>query len=170
MGTCLYAAYGSNLHPLRLGQRIPGARLVGQGYLDGWYMRYHKKSDVDGSGKCSIFPGAGGVHFAVYEMALADKPILDAIEGVGVGYEDVSISLPGFEDCQTYVARQEVIDSGLVPMDWYRDLVLAGCLYHRFPEQYINEVAATPAITDPDAVRRRANQDLVRQLRDGDRT
>ena len=110
------------------------------------------------------------MHFAVYEMALADKPILDAIEGVGVGYEDVSISLPGFEDCQTYVARQEVIDSGLVPMDWYRDLVLAGCLYHRFPEQYIAEVAATPTIADPDPARRRANQDLVRQLRDGDRT
>jgi len=170
LSTYLYAAYGSNLHPLRLGLRTPSARLIGQSHHDDWFMRFHKRSDVDGSGKCTIFPGEGGVHFAIYELALAEKPILDAIEGVGIGYNDVCISLPGFDDCQTYVARQEVVDPGLVPMDWYRDIVVAGCLYHRFPDAYVAEVATTPAMPDPDPVRSRDNLDLARRLTNGART
>ena len=159
-----YAAYGSNLHPLRLARRTPSARLLGQAYRDDWVLRFHKKSDVDGSGKCGIVPGDGGVHFALYEIDLAEKPVLDAVEGAGVGYEDATISLPGFGDCRTYVAREEVIDPSLLPMDWYREIVLAGCAFNRFPDAYIAEIAATPFVADPDPVRSRDNWDLALRL------
>jgi hypothetical protein len=34
--TVLYAAYGSNLHPLRLAARAPSAALLGTCALPGW--------------------------------------------------------------------------------------------------------------------------------------
>lgn len=165
--TYRYAAYGSNLHPLRLQRRVPSARPLGIATLGAWQMRFHKKSDVDGSGKCSIFPGSEGVNFAIYEIDVGEKPILDAIEGLGSGYDEMTLCMAHFGDCQTYVARDEVVDADLLPMDWYRELVLAGCAFNHFPDQYVAAIAATPVIADPNPDRRRENWELVERLRGG---
>jgi hypothetical protein len=166
MNDCLYAAYGSNLHPARLAQRVPSARLLGTSVIDGYELRFNKRSFVDGTGKCTIGPGNGVVHTAIFAMTGADKRRLDEWEGLGKGYDDTEIELPEFGVCRTYIAAATALDDDLKPVDWYRELVLLGCQKHRFPADYVRAIERIEAIEDPDRARRRAHWRLVRQLRD----
>lgn len=156
----LYAAYGSNLHPLRLSRRLATARLLGTSFLDDWSLRFHKRS-VDGSGKCSIQNGSSGVHFAIYDISEADKQLLDTIEGVGSGYAEICIDVPGYGTCFSYTASDTHIDSSLLPYDWYKKLVLAGARAHGFPAAYIEKILSIAARRDPDLVRHQEMWDLV---------
>ena len=133
-------------------------------------MHFHKRSDIDGSGKCTITQGAEGVHFAVYEIAKSEKPLLDAIEGLGKGYDELTVHLPEYGDCQTYVAVAQVIDTALEPMDWYKALVLLGCRVNGFPDTYVRRIDALSSTVDPDVARWRAQWQLVAAIaRDGER-
>jgi len=164
---CLYAAYGSNLHPARLSARIPGARFVATRFLEGWTLCFHKRGK-DGSGKCSIAPGGSGVHVAIYEISDEDKRILDRIEGVGAGYRDEALMIEGLGHCITYVAEADHVDESLRPYDWYRDLVLLGAAVHGFPGPYLDRIRAVPTVADPDPERASEQSALVARIRDGD--
>ena len=159
----LYAAYGSNLHPLRLERRIASARLLGTAALDGYALHFHKRS-VDGSGKCSIERGPGGVHVAIYELDESGLQRLDRIEGVGIGYERVTVEVPGFGACSSYTADPAYVDGRLQPYDWYREMVIRGGRYHGFPDAYIERVSAVNALPDPDLQRSEANWEIVNGL------
>lgn len=161
-----YAAYGSNLHPLRLVARAPSAVLLGTGYLQQWSLRFHKKS-MDNSGKCNVIATTGGIHVAVYEMNYEDKLLLDRIEGLGSGYRTGSIRVPEFGDCFTYVAEETHIDDSLTPYDWYRELVLLGCLELAFPDAYVKSVRSVEVQEDPDALRGQAMWDTIDRIRRG---
>ena len=125
-GMIRYAAYGSNLHPIRLTDRIPSTRLLGTSFVPGWSLKFHKRSK-DGSGKCNILQPGDGVHIAVYEMRKAEKQELDEIEGLGKGYEDASIVVPEFGRCSTYLGSASHVCNDLAPFDWYKEMVLLGC-------------------------------------------
>ena len=162
--TSLYAAYGSNLHPGRLRERIRSATLQGTAFLQKYTLQFHKRGQDD-SAKCGFTDCGRGLHVAVYELDEADRKTLDAIEGVGNGYDVDEIHVPGFGRCFTYVASPTYVDDRLQPFDWYRELVLLGCLTHGFPNAYSRRVAALPAITDPDPLRRQQNWRTVELLR-----
>lgn len=127
-------------------------------------MHFHKRS-VDESGKCSILTQGSGVHVAVYEISVGDKRRLDRIEGVGSGYTDEIVDVPGFSDCATYKAEGSYVEGGLKPYDWYRELVLLGCRYHGFPDDYMDRIAMFATQTDPDAERHRQNWQLIERAR-----
>jgi gamma-glutamylcyclotransferase len=162
--TSLYAAYGSNLHPERLHERIRSATLRGTSFLCQYTLQFHKRGQ-DQSAKCGFTDSGQGLHVAVYEMDAADRTVLDAIEGVGKGYDVHEISIPGFSKCFTYLASRTHIDEVLQPFDWYREMVLLGCLRHAFPAPYCERIAALPVIEDPDPVRREKNWSTVERLR-----
>jgi len=159
-----YAAYGSNLHLSRLTERTSSAQLIGVGFLPNWSLCFHKRSK-DESGKCSIAAGDHGVHFAVFELSAEDKLVLDRIEGVGIGYSEIVLSIPGFGDCGSYVAEQPYIDDSLQPYDWYKELVLQGMLYHRFPHHYVKPVESIAALPDPDLQRSARNWRTVERVK-----
>ncbi|HSN51774.1 MAG TPA: gamma-glutamylcyclotransferase family protein [Woeseiaceae bacterium] len=161
--TSLYAAYGSNLHPQRLRERIRSATLRGTGFLRRYTLQFHKRGQDD-SAKCGISACGQGLHVAVYEVNGADRRVLDGIEGVGKGYEVDEVCVPGFGRCFTYVASRTHIDDLLQPFDWYRDMVLLGCLRHGFPAPYCERIAALPVIEDPDPARREQNRGTVERL------
>lgn len=161
-----YAAYGSNLHPIRLGDRLPSARLLGTGHRQDWSLRFHKRS-VDASGKCSIVPGTDGVHFAIFDISDDDKLKLDRIEGVGSGYMATSLNIPPFGDCATYISETPYVDEALRPYDWYREFVLAGANFHGFPDDYVARIAAVRAIPDPDTERSASQWALAKTIRVG---
>lgn len=161
----LYAAYGSNLHPLRLQQRTPSARLLGTAFSPDYSLRFQKWS-LDGSGKCGIFKGSSGVHFAIYELAGEDKSVLDKIEGVGLGYEVEIIDLPDFDECITYVPARSHVRHELAPYDWYHEIVLLGCEHHGFPTDYIDRIRQETVSEDPDRERRTLNRNLIGMLRE----
>ncbi len=119
---------------------------------------------MDESGKCSLRRGSDGVHFAIFEMSAADKLALDEIEGVGNGYDEISLKIPGFGDCFSYIAHRTFVDDTLVPYDWYKALVLAGARHHNFPDDYICRIEAVPALRDPDTERHASQWALAEKV------
>ena len=160
----LYAAYGSNLLPLRLSLRLPTARFAGTAKLGGNRLCFHKRSK-DRSGKCNIVSGNDRVHLAIYELNGEEKAALDQIEGVGMGYSVEQIEVPNFGECFTYVATASFIDDDLRPYSWYKELVLAGCESLKLPNDYIAMIQAITAIVDPDQARHADNMKIVEQAR-----
>jgi len=127
-------------------------------------LRFHKRS-IDGSGKCNIEPAGAGVHVAVYELSITDKIRLDQIEGVGEGYVESIIDVPGFSACALYLAEDGYKDEALRPYEWYLELVLLGCRHHGFPDAYIGKISAVRSIPDPDLARREQNEKLIERIR-----
>ncbi len=144
-----YAAYGSNLHPLRLSERISSAILIETSFLSDWSLRFHKRS-LDKSGKCNIVSGGSGIYVAVFDISTADKITLDKIEGLDSGYAAISLPVPDIGECMSYAAEDSFIDNSLVPYDWYKELVLIGARTHGFPIDYIDEIDAVTARQDLD--------------------
>lgn len=160
----LYLAYGSNLHPDRLRERVPSANLLGSAALEQRTLRFHKRSVIDGSAKCNIYPGSGVVHGAVYDIAATEKPALDRAEGLGNGYRIDRFEVSGFGECFCYVATDSHIDDLLRPYYWYRQLVLAGCEYLAFPREYTAAIANHECIHDSNIDRHHSHMQLIDRL------
>ena len=77
-----------------------------------WSLGFCKRSK-DASGKCTLLPGTDGVHVAVFELSAADKQVLDDVEGVGEGYSEITLCIPGYDDCFSYIAEESHIDKTL---------------------------------------------------------
>lgn len=155
-----YFAYGSNLHPLRLGRRTPSLRLVGCAWLTGYNLRFHKVCDDDGSAKADAYrtdSPVDGVRGAVYELAPDDVPTLDAVEGLDNGGYELRTALVevGGEAAHVffYSAVNSHIDPDRRPWGWYRDLVLRGAQWHDMPADYVEAIRQVPAARDPDGHR-----------------
>ncbi|MEO1201203.1 MAG: gamma-glutamylcyclotransferase family protein [Pseudomonadota bacterium] len=160
----LYAAYGSNLHPDRLKQRVPTAKLEGTALLENYTLTFDKRG-VDGSGKAAVAAGGDGVHVALYSMDTAGKATLDRFEHINIGYYDFTIDLAGFGECFLYTATDAYSVQGLEPYCWYHALVREGSQAHGFPDDYVRAIDAVPRREDPDIERRDANWALVDSLR-----
>ena len=164
-----YFAYGSNLHPVRLGERLPRAKLAGTTTLPGFRVQFNKRS-ADGSAKCSIManPEPGQlVHGSVFEIDADERSILDGIEGLGKGYSErrVVADLDGVAiDMFTYVVEASHIVSDWRPYDWYKELVLLGARHHGFPSEYVERIAAMPSMPDQESQRREKYQALIRRF------
>ena len=164
-----YFAYGSNLHPVRLKERVSSARLMGASELQGYRLVFHKKG-TDGSGKCSLLKTGSAtesVHGALYELDVAHKPALDQFESRGSGYMDslIRLSHEGRQyNCFTYFAQQSHIDESLKPYHWYKSLVLLGAQYLRFPDSYVSRVERIDSVEDPNRERRNANRELINEI------
>ncbi len=145
--TYLYFAYGSNMSSERLRARTPSAISLGKARLPGYTLRWHKLGR-DGSGKCDIefsdAPGAA-VWGVLYRIDGAEKDRLDAVEGLGVGYDEQTVRVQadtGVSDVLTYKARPDKIDPALRPLAWYKGHVLRGATEHGLPGEYVRRIAA----------------------------
>ena len=162
--TIRYAAYGSNLHPQRLAKRISSTRLIGTSFIPDWSLHFHKKSN-DKSGKCNIVSGGDGIHVAVFDISVEDKLKLDDIEGLSTGYSKLTLRVPGFGDCASYIADESHIDDSLAPYDWYKELVLIGARLHGFPHEYVDIIDSISACPDPDSDRSAKRWKVVESIK-----
>jgi gamma-glutamylcyclotransferase len=168
----LYFAYGSNLHPRRLRERVASAVAVGSGRLEGHRLRFHKRAR-DGSGKCDAMRTGrpeDAVLGVLYRLDAADVARLSGIEGVGRGYEvyDVRIRVgDGLVEAFTYLADPAFVDPTLVPWDWYKTLVLVGARHHRLAERYVAAIGAVESRPDPDAHRAATHAALLARIAGG---
>lgn len=164
-----YFAYGSNLHPVRLVERVPSARFVGTVELTHHDLLFHKKSH-DGSGKCNLLrTGAESdrVHGAIYALDPEHKVLLDRHEGKGSGYMDnpLKVQHQGMDySCFTYLAQPSYIVDHLQPYHWYKKLVLLGALYCQFPHSYVAAIESVKSIDDPDDSRRKEHDVLIKKI------
>lgn len=153
-------AYGSNLSICRLQARLASARFVAVATLTEHRLMFHKRSRVDGSAKCDAW-FTGEARDRVYGMVAAieeeEKPRLDAIEGLGLGYEEKQVSVLTDRgetlEAQMYFATD--IKNGLLPFDWYRQHVLIGAREHRLPADYVAMIESVRVKADPDPRRYR---------------
>jgi hypothetical protein len=124
--------------------------------LPGHILRWHKRSNKDGSGKCSIEKqedGSGIVRGAIFSVPDKQMIELDRVEGLGFGYQQCLIEVEtstGPEECITYLAEETHIDDELRPFSWYRDLVVAGAEAVGLHGDYLESLRQVTAIQDPD--------------------
>ena len=164
-----YFAYGSNLHPVRLSERVPSAQLVGVVELRHYRIAFEKKSG-DGSSKCNLVrtgKESDGIHGAIYQMDFAHKHTLDGFESNGNGYHDshFTVELHGNQySCFTYFAQASYIENSLKPYHWYKDLVVLGAKHLRFPKDYVRSIELIESVKDPDEARRMQSQALTQRI------
>jgi len=166
----LYLAYGSNLHPFRLSERVQSVNAVGVAELSGLSLTFHKRSQ-DGSGKCGFIESSrrdSTLWCAVYELDAFDKARLDELEGLGYGYHEqrMDFRLNGrVYDGSIYRPASTHVDECLSPYHWYKRLVLLGSYYHRFPDRYTDAIAQIESVEDPDEQRAEENEMLLENMR-----
>lgn len=164
-----YFAYGSNMLPARLQRRCASARFSCVATLPRHHVSYSKIS-ADGSGKATIVSStdaAATAYGVVFHLAHEDMPILDGFEGRGKGYERLeNVTVFALGDRQpmtvtTYIAEPHHIDERLQPFNWYLALVLAGARHTGLPDDYLQKLAATSAIGDPNPNRKTRQEALA---------
>lgn len=122
--------------------RIPDARVVGRGRLEGWRFACNKRGN-DGSAKANIMRAPGHtVWGVVFSMPERDLPRLDRIEG---GYERIAVIVERKgrrHDCVTYASTRQIDDE--VPFDWYKAHIVSGAKEHDLPDDYLAILSALP--------------------------
>lgn len=158
----LYFAYGSNLLPARLQQRVPSAIATTTGYIHHCRLVFNKVGR-DGSSKANIESAPNSrVYGAIYCMDPSEQWALDHAESLGIGYEHHWVTVhseSGESTALTYRALRTAPE--LLPYIWYRDLVVQGAEAHGLLPAYTAAIAQHPAITDPDPARRQRHQKLL---------
>lgn len=162
MSKLFYFAYGSNLHPDWLWNRVPSSVPVSRVSLNNWKLYFHKISD-DRSAKCNILKTDSSedrVYGVIYRFNSNEKENLDRAEG---GYNPENLQIGKFDDVLVYLAKKEKIDDKLLPYTWYRDIVIAGAKYHKLPEEYITFINSFKATIDPDQEREKKKRLIIRR-------
>ena len=158
-GFARYFAYGSNMHPRRLGARLSSARPIGARALAGYALRFHK-AGKDGSAKCDAEPTGNAedrVWGVLYEIDAAQEAVLDRVEGLGIGYRKAQVRLASAagEGCDAFIYRALRIDAALRPFAWYKRHVVEGARAAGLPTAYVAAIERLPALPDPCAERAR---------------
>ncbi len=153
-----YFAYGSNMSQKRLCDRVPSAKPLGAYTLPSHNLRFHKRSDKDGSGKCDAFETGDEADFVLgrlFAIAQSEETALDEAEGLHKGYEKKIVAVVdadgNVEEAFTYYAT--CMDVSLRPYTWYKKHVLAGAREAALPDDYIEKIEAVVAKDDFDKER-----------------
>jgi gamma-glutamylcyclotransferase len=128
----------------RMKSRAPSADGGVMASLGGHMLKFHKCGLRDGTGKCNAFFSGNAqdiVYGVLYQIDEAEKPDIDEIEGLGLGYnlKDVAVTLADGVNITAwmYVADPAHIDDNLIPTNRYVKIVLDGALEHKLPHDYI---------------------------------
>jgi gamma-glutamylcyclotransferase len=144
--SALYFAYGSNLSPARMRERIAAAEPLGAARLAGFCLRLDKRG-ADGSGKANLCADPEReVWGALYRFDASEWPRLDAFEP---GYERIEVEvvcLGSARAAHTYLSRRLTPDP--VPFAWYKRLLVEGARAHGLPEEWVRTLEALPERTD----------------------
>lgn len=161
-------AYGSNMLYARMRDRCSSAESLGVAELNGYMLRWHKRSKKDGSGKCDIVSASSPqkrVFGVLYRVAMHQECLLDKAEGLGKGYTEIKIHVlckGKWFAAKAYQATD--IDHTLKPYSWYRALVVAGAREHCLPEEYISRLKVVATQEDCNRTRHKENMRLIGEV------
>jgi gamma-glutamylcyclotransferase (GGCT)/AIG2-like uncharacterized protein YtfP len=136
-----YFAYGSNMDPAQMEQRIPGARALGPARLNGFALTFsvYSKRWEGGAANIQLDP-KGHVWGVLWDIPDAGADQLDAYEGHPVFFRREEVSVLGPEGpavAWTYrVAHQE--GTYIRPTDEYLRHVHAGIRIHGLPPEALD--------------------------------
>lgn len=165
-----YFAYGSNLHPIRLEDRLGKVSFRGIGKLDYTEIHFHKTGS-DGSGKATIESTADHRKYvlgAIYDISKTQEKLLDKFESLGAGYNKliVEAELKNGDKvtCFTYQGMREYIDYNSLPFHWYKQLVMQGGRFLNFPPEYIEFIKNVDSVADQNVKRVEVNERLIKLM------
>ncbi len=141
-------AYGSNMHPGRMRERLPAAEILGVARLLGHRLVMNKRGR-DGSAKANLERDARGQVWGVlWDLSLDERAHLDGFEG---GYERIRVSLTRIEgeevEAEVYVSERRIGEP--VAYDWYKAYLVDAARHHGFPADYLTFLEALPSRPDP---------------------
>ena len=152
MRQVLYFAYGSNLFPPRMAERVPRSEARGRARLYGYRLVCNKRG-ADGSAKANLLTDPEGtVWGALYALPEEDWPALDRFEG-GYVRITVPITAEGGEERLATTYQSDRLLEDTRPFAWYRQLIVDGARAQGFPPEVIAGVEAWPVRPDPERAR-----------------
>jgi hypothetical protein len=158
MDGLFYFAYGSNMLIPRMTGRVPSARYECTGFLYGHRLAFHKVGRKDASGKCDAYKTGNAEDYLagiLYTIDPDHRSLLNAIEGVGAGYEvmNVAIMTPSNTSLSAFTYYATNIIHDLKPFHWYKHHVVYGARENNLPSEYIDSILSVESIEDPDDAR-----------------
>lgn len=154
----LYYAYGSNLCLPRLRDRVTKVSLVAVGELKGWQLVFNKHGR-DNSAKANIEQTnepSESVCGALLEIPAENWDGLRRAERFPEHYSEVLVPVStneGLLSAVTYVGCAAFLSDDLLPFDWYLEHIVRGGTELGLPFSYLNGIARTKTISDPDMER-----------------
>ena len=127
-----YFAYGSNMNPERMNSRHLKVLSARSAVLDGFGLRFNKRSRRDANLACAniVFAPDERVEGVLYQLENSSEIIkLDPHEGTPFMYsrEQFFVHSDGGKIATwIYVANPAVIDNSIKPARWYVEHLLAG--------------------------------------------
>lgn len=139
----LYFAYGSNMNPQRIQERINRLPSKEPAMLPGYKLYFNKKAyGKPGIGYANIVPTKGeSVYGILYRVTENELSQIDCHEGVYTGHyskHEVTVLLKDGKEviAVTYIACPDRISDGLLPEKSYLDHLLAA--KDDLPEAYVH--------------------------------
>lgn len=144
-----YFAYGSNMDPTRLTERIGKYHTAHLATLRGYKFLYNKKS-IDGSAKANLEEDADSVVYGIcYEI---DKNDFDALDRCEDGYErkrnidiilfDANNNKPYTAKAAFYISKPKnrlILPTEMMPLESYKRIIIKGARYWKLDESYIQD-------------------------------
>ena len=142
----MYAAYGSNLDPARMGARCPHSPLRGTGWVTGWRLTFGGEDHGwDGALPTIVEDPLDQVFVAIYDVTDEDVTHLDMLESADTGlYRKIRVrvsTLTGEELAWVYVL--DAYEGGL-PSARYLGLIAEAAQAAGAPDEYVAELRARP--------------------------
>jgi len=142
----MYAAYGSNMDPARMGARCPHSPLRGTGWLTGWRLTFGgEEHGWDGALATIVEDPLEQVFVAIYDVTDEDVTHLDVLESADTGlYRKLRVrvsTLTGDELAWVYVL--DAYEGGL-PSASYLGILADAAEAADAPEDYVTGLRALP--------------------------
>jgi len=142
----LYAAYGTNLDPARMGERCPHSPLAGTGWLTGWRLTFGgEEHGWDGALATLVQDPFEQVFVALYDLTDADTAALHRWEAADTGlYRTTKVrvsTLAGEVLAWTYVL--DAFEGGL-PSASYLGVLADAAEHGDAPADYVAALRRRP--------------------------
>jgi len=142
----LYAAYGTNLDPARMGERCPHSPLQGTGWLEGWRLTFGcQDHGWDGALATVVQDPFEHVFVAVYDVTGDDVAVLDSYEFADTGlYRKVRVRVSTLDS--ELVAWVYVLDAfeGGLPSASYLGTLAEAAEAADAPADYVASLRTRP--------------------------
>ena len=142
----LYAAYGTNLDPARMGERCPHSPLRSTGWLVGWRLTFGgEEHGWDGALATIVEDPLEQVFVAIYDVTDEDVSHLDSLESADTGlYRKTRVrveTMNGEEMAWAYVL--DAYEGGL-PSASYLGILADAAEAADAPQDYVDALRARP--------------------------
>ncbi len=148
-----YFAYGSNMNPARMRDRVSEPCTAASGTLRDYLLRFNKRATGKHSGTAyaNVIYRRGAVTEGVVYRLSAPEQItkLDPHEVYPEHYDRLVVQVEttdGLLDAWVYIANADFISEGLKPARWYLEHLLAGKDY--LSQDYYERLQGTEYMAD----------------------